>query len=458
MKKNLLKTMLVAILMVLGTTNTWALTPNLSMDYELAGYKAKAFYDMSTNSPAVLPESGDLRFRDGYGLYNFGSGNRGGDVSIPVTEGELLVCQFADTQSRNVTINSISGCTKSTTLSDNAGHLFFEVNTTAETINFNVGRAGCVVSVLVMEKDADAQTADYTLNYTYNETVVKTVTANGAVGGTVLTDASFFAEDVKYFRADGEPESFTIVAGENNFVVKVRLAEKYSYTLTSNLGATLATGTGFEGETVTAAYPRYQLKNDVFYEAAVTNKEYRKSIALSKDNATATVEYTAKDGVNAVFYVEGEDIEGMTASTTGNIPVRASNAVAEADVNITTLDPGKYILHVGIFTSKSNYADMTVNFGVGEETFAAKYNSVNLCEVASEEYTLDAPTDISYLASSSANTQFDYIWIEKTDITTGISEVSIAAENTVIFNMAGQRVAAPVKGINIINGRKVVMK
>jgi hypothetical protein len=39
---------------------------------------------------------------------------------------------------------------------------------------------------------------------------------------------------------------------------------------------------------------------------------------------------------------------------------------------------------------------------------------------------------------------------------TGINNVTATAQSTVIFNMAGQRVGAPVKGINIINGKKVI--
>ena len=408
---------MLALLMVFGTVNSWALTADLSTDYELAGYKAKAFYDFTANADGVLPESGDLRFRSGYGLYNYGSGGRSGDVSISVSEGDLVVCQFADTQNRGVTINSISGCTKSTTLNDGS-HIFFTADSELSTLTFNVGRAGCVVSVLIMEVDASAATADYTVNYVCDGSVVKTVSATGAVDGEVLTDASFFADDVKYIRKDGEPESFAIAAEGNTFNVNVRLAATYAYTLADNFGTTIATGSGFEGEKATVGYPRYLLADGKFYEAGKTNNEYRKSITLDVDNATASVDYAEKQGVNSVFFCEGENIEGMTVSTNGNIPVRASNAqaaTADEDLLITTLAPGKYIFHVGIFTSKSSYGENTVNFGIGSETFSAAFANVNLCEVASGEFELNASTEIKYLGTTSwADAQFDYIWIEKT--------------------------------------------
>ena len=44
--------------------------------------------------------------------------------------------------------------------------------------------------------------------------------------------------------------------------------------------------------------------------------------------------------------------------------------------------------------------------------------------------------------------------------TNGISEVSpdMKSDKILIFNLAGQRLAAPRKGLNIINGKKVMVK
>lgn len=42
--------------------------------------------------------------------------------------------------------------------------------------------------------------------------------------------------------------------------------------------------------------------------------------------------------------------------------------------------------------------------------------------------------------------------------TTGIDKVNASTENNVIFNLNGQKISAPVKGVNIINGKKVVVK
>lgn len=42
--------------------------------------------------------------------------------------------------------------------------------------------------------------------------------------------------------------------------------------------------------------------------------------------------------------------------------------------------------------------------------------------------------------------------------TTGIDKVNAYTENNVIYNLNGQKISAPVKGVNIINGKKVVVK
>ena len=420
MKRNLLKSALLALMVLVGGS-AWAAgyTRTLSETLEVTGYKTKAFYNFQNNTPEVLPTSGDLRYRDGniWGLHNFGSGTRSATVAIPVVKDEILIIQnYAD----NTT--SINLGTEDSNLSSSTGYQVFTIAETSDNIMFTVPRYGGIVAALVMEKDATAQTANYTINYLLNGEgePVKTVNGEGVVGSSINTLGSFFNDEntVKYYRADGQPESVAIAEEGNTFNINVRLASTYNYALVSSLGGNIATGSGFEGESVTVAYPRYAVAETKFYEADVTNKEYRKTIALNADNASATVEYAEKSDVNVVFFAEGENVEGMTVSTANNIPVRASNAqagVATEDVTITSLPAGIYKLHVGIFTSKNAYEGQIVNFGIGSETFAAVFTGVNLNEVASDEITVTEESDVKFIAEGSwADAQFDYIWIEKT--------------------------------------------
>ena len=418
MGKHLLRTLFIALMVVMGG-NVWAAgyTRTLTNETAMPGYVFKAFYDFQNNDPAVLPTSGDLRYREGgvWGLHNFGSGTRSGTATIPVAEGDIIVVEHYNTTYATINCGALNE-----SLSSTAGYQVYDITSAADEITFTVGRYGGLIAVLVMEKDASVTTVDYTINYLLNGAgePLKTSTGNIAVGASVTTDASFFVDAVKYIRADGEPASVTVTAETTTFSIKVREAQTFNYSLNSSLGATLSQGSDYEGETVYAPYPLYQLQDNVLYEAAATNKEYRKAFTLTEDNQTATVDYTAKEDINAVFFTEAESLADVTPVTTSNIPVRASNAlaaVAEGTVAITTLAPGKYKFHVGIFTSKSNYDGFAVKFGIGEETLSATFANVNLCEFASDEFELNAETAITFMgAESTADAQFDYIWIEKT--------------------------------------------
>lgn len=270
MKKSLLTSFLLTLMMILGGATSWAAgyTRTLTDQLEIVGYKGKAFYDFQQNNPEVLPTSGDLRYRDGgvWGLHNFGSGTRSGTATIPVAKGDILVLQhYSDV---HATINRGA---LNESLSASAGYQVYDITTAADDITFSIGRYGGIVAAFVMEKDASAATADYTINYLLNGEgdPVKTVNGNIAVGSTVPTEASFFVGDVKYFRADEQPENFTIAASDNVFNVNVRLAATYKFSLLSSLGDTINAGTGFEGESPRVGYPRYQLVDGKFYEAGV---------------------------------------------------------------------------------------------------------------------------------------------------------------------------------------------
>lgn len=293
----------------------------------------------------------------------------------------------------------------------------------------NNSQMGLIDNLAITVTKDEREQAEYTVNFLdeSSNAIKDAVTRSGAVGDPITLlpadkDALWNSDNSqKYIYQSDNTEDLTISSDGTTAVnIIYRDAETFSFSLLDNFENVIETGTGFEGEKVTVAYPRYAIEDGVLYEAPKTNdnkKQYRLDIDLTKDNATGTITYSAKEGVNAVFYAEGENIDGMTLATNDNIPVRASNAkaaVASEDVTITTLPAGKYKFHVGIFTSKSTVTGLVSNFGIGYKTFAAAFNAVNLNEIESEEYTLNTETVISYLASSSAGTQFDYIWIEKT--------------------------------------------
>ena len=301
--------------------------------------------------------------------------------------------------------------------------------------------ASDVAPSLVIETANAATQTKYTVKFTDGTNELKdAVTYDGTIGDDASaseTDiAAFFDADSQKWIYDAGNEPITLGADAVANVINLvfRKAKTYSYTVDSSLGTNLGTGSYFEGETVYVGYPRYEVVGTDLYQANATNKEYRATIELTEDNIQKTITYNKVYDTSVAFYSEAENIEGVTPTTTGNIPVRASNAMGATtseDVVITTLPAGKYILHVGIFTSKSSLDVLSVNFGIGENTFEAQFGAVNLNEVASEEFEVGSSEDISFLASSSDGAQFDYIWIEQTDAPLAIPTI---AEGYVTFS------------------------
>lgn len=112
----------------------------------------KAFYNFASDAEAIalVPTSDDFRYRDASnGWFNFASGNRGADIAIPVSKDDIIVFDCNDTQSRGATINSVTNGTKVDDLSTT--YPTFTISADANVINVNIGRAGNVMSIVVME-------------------------------------------------------------------------------------------------------------------------------------------------------------------------------------------------------------------------------------------------------------------------------------------------------------------
>ena len=138
MKKQLLmKTFLVAVSMLVGTS-AWG-APTLTSSQAVAGYKLKAYYDFTTNTPAVLPTEGGLRYREGWGLHNYDSGARSATATIPVANGDILIIEkyhgnggsFAD---GDITINRGSLNSTITTSLATSSYYCFDITLNSATL------------------------------------------------------------------------------------------------------------------------------------------------------------------------------------------------------------------------------------------------------------------------------------------------------------------------------------
>ena len=302
------------------------------------------------------------------------------------------------------------------------------------TITTGVVRVGgtltlALKSIKISEEEQTVEAVSYTVSYKCGDTVVKTETGKTAKGGNISVETPITIDGQKYYAADGATTSFTVNSDNQTFEVALRKAAEYDYTVTSNLNTTIASGKSIEGDAVTVGYPRYINNNGTLYTKATTNSQYRISFTPDANNYSKTLEYTATQTNNVVYYSEAENIEGLTVNTSGNVAIRASNALAalaNIDTIITTLPAGKYIIHAGVFSSANN-PSYTIKFTAGSQTLSAPVTYINASEVALEEITLTEATDLKLLAEGMGNNcLLDYIYIVRTGEIAPVTDAKFA--------------------------------
>ena len=324
---------------------------------------------------------------------------------------------------------TISGCTSASGTSRTSTDV-----TNVEVGHYKAGREGYQTTVILknieIQETVSEEPVPYQIKYVCGSEEVKTTAeVKGMAGNSIqLTQqdkTDFFNSDntKKYIYVSDDSEGKIISKDELTVVtINFREAATYSYSLVSDKGAVLKSGSDFEGETLTIGYPRYYLnKSDsVLVEAAVNNQQYNKSFTLDTNNKEISVAYNKSSKSKIAFYTEGEDIAGVTTTTYQNIPVRASKALAATtskDVYVTSLPAGKYKIHVGCFTSakEEDLPSKFVKLALGDRELKFGCTAVNLSEVSSEEIAISKTTQLVYLADgSSNNSALDYLYIEKT--------------------------------------------
>ena len=289
---------------------------------------------------------------------------------------------------------------------------------------------------LTLEYVDAASATNYTVKYVDaagNE--IKTSSTYVAESGLVppLTESdkdAIYNEDktVKYVYDSDDASSLTIAAdGSTVVTVKFREAAKWNYTFNAvdeegnPLQEGIVKGTNFEGETFDVGYPYAINVDGTLYESSKLSsdkKGYYLSYTLEADNQVKDITFKPTTTTDIVFLAEAENIEGLTKATNNNTFVRSSNGgsayAAEADVEITTLQPGKYKLTAVICDATKN-AGSEWNFLAGENNiFNFTASSVNWAQGTSEEFEVNAETPIYLAKGGNANQAVDFIYIQKT--------------------------------------------
>ena len=317
-------------------------------------------------------------------------------------------------------------------------------NTAISNIAFGHYKAGrenyavnpVLQNIEVLEETQTVVTANYTLNYVANEVVVKSEVMSGVVGKAItLTNdqkANFTKDDVTYiYDSDDSAEKTVASDGSTVVTLNYHAAADWAYSVVSNLGTTIVSGTVTEGSSVRFGYPQYINNAGTLYEAAKSLPGsagfYLMNFTPTKDNDVMTIDYSATN-ITVVFFTEAEDVEGMTANNGNNTNIRCSNAYggyAEDEVKLTTLEAGRYKIYGQVWGNTGVTFTITANGNTIWEKETVGY----LDNKWSDIFDLAEETDIMIPAAGSNGKVLDYIYIVKVGV--HIENMSIVGDFSV---------------------------
>lgn len=324
-----------------------------------------------------------------------------------------------------------------------------------------------LTSVEISEEKQTVETANYIVKKVCGDIELASDTLSGAVGADpVITTGDMTVDGTKYIYVSNDAATVGAIAEGNVYTVTYRTAEKISYTVKFLNGdeelATAVTGSVVEGEKAYVPYRKYINVDGTLYQAAAQGQEYRLPVAPTKDGEEFSVAYSASDITNVVYFAEAEEIEGLTSTSSTPADVRCSNGLggynsAGDPLPLTFLEAGKYTITAEVFGNSGCTASF--EYG-GDATFDVETVGYMLSST-SDEFTISSSADVVLTLTGSGSTKgLDYVYIQQTATSTGINAVSVedGAKANVYYNISGQRVAKPSKGLYIQNGKKVIIK
>lgn len=314
-----------------------------------------------------------------------------------------------------------------------------------------IKNSGYITSISVYKPNKAVVKATYTVKYvdTEGNELKEAVTYDAIVGAEItLSEADkaniTVGEDTYIYESNDAEGKFVEEDGSTVVTAVFHKAQNFTYKVNEVANGTIVRtteGVAYEMAKVTVPYRKFNVLDGVLYSKDATNKEYNYSFVLSSDGQEANIDYAGTETTNVVYLSEGEDIEGLTLCTSPNTAIRSSNSssayAADGDVNFVTLGPGTYKLTVFIHDASKN-PDSHWIFKAGENQIAdLNCTTVNIQELASEEFTLTENTPIYIAQGGNGNMGIDLIYI------TGDGEVVVEEPiSTFDFNASTHAVSS----------------
>ena len=282
----------------------------------------------------------------------------------------------------------------------------------------NTSKQEQLKSVKITQTTQDVTTADYTLNYVAGGEIIKSETLTGVVDEAItLSDAqkaNFTKDDVTYIYESNDASDKSIASdGSTVVTLTYHVAADWAYSVVSNLGTTITSGTVLEGNSVKFDYPQYINNDGTLYEAprsmSGSSGYYLMNFTPTKDDDQMVITYTATSTTGVVFYTEAEDIEGITRNNENNTDIRCSGAwggYAGSEIKLTTLEAGRYKIYGQVWGNAGTTFTLTANGNVVWEK-----TTVGYLDNASSYIDLTEETDIMIPVAGSKGKVLDLIYI-----------------------------------------------
>ena len=198
--------------------------------------------------------------------------------------------------------------------------------------------------------------ADYTVKYVDSESnpIDEDAVYSGVVGSVptlISADkaARYNAGNTKKYVYASDDASTKTIAANGSTVVTVTFTtyEKYDYSVTNSMGETIESGSLFEDETKSVAYPKYAQYNGAYY---VTTTPYQ--VTVSNTNKTPVVTYSASDVTQFVETTSSNwGTTGMTDEKySGGVAYRGASG---AKTMITAEESGVYKLTYAVCSNST---------------------------------------------------------------------------------------------------------
>lgn len=417
------------------------------------------------------------------------------DFEMEVTETKLVEDLYATASDGQVTVTSANE----------------EIVKIEEGVLKAVGKGSTTITVSVAASENYAAASE---NIKVTVTVKPAVLPEGAVGGgfALVTDASTLAEGDKLIlvNADGDYAAGTDADKNNRPGAGVTLEEGI-ITIDENVQVITLEGeadawyfnVGEDAYLYASSNSSNQMKTNTKKTAGDNGKA---AIEIANDG-TATITFQGANSRNTVRFNpnNGSPLFSCYASTatTGTLPkLYRLNAASSFDITMTDAE-WRTLVSAADATLPEGLTAYVVTTNDGTtatltEAAAIKANTPYILKGAAGDYTLtvadgvEAPASNLLQISTESTGNGVYVLAKGTDgvgfykwdggslgagrvylpatagardfigfsfgEATGINAVENAKENGAVYNLAGQRVAQPTRGLYIVNGKKFVVK